>query len=131
MVGDFREWNTYTAADMYPIPRIQESLTQFSKAKYITSMDALEGFHQNVLRPKTNKLLRIFTHCGIYEYLRMPFRIKNAPSHYQRMMNAIFPTELLKDGLSFIFMILSYFLPHGLCTLTDLQKYLTNLQGLR
>ncbi|MBW0471293.1 hypothetical protein O181_011008 [Austropuccinia psidii MF-1] len=44
MVGDFRALNTYTAPDMYPIPRIQETLTQLSEAKYITSMDALEGF---------------------------------------------------------------------------------------
>ncbi|MBW0498537.1 hypothetical protein O181_038252 [Austropuccinia psidii MF-1] len=57
-------------------------------------MDALKGFHQNVLTPKAKKLLRIITHCGIYEYFRMPFGIKNAPSHYQRMMNTIFPTEI-------------------------------------
>ncbi|MBW0528128.1 hypothetical protein O181_067843 [Austropuccinia psidii MF-1] len=94
MVGDFRALNTYTVPDRYPIHRIQEALTQLSKAKYITSMDALIGFHQNVLTPKTKKLLRIITYCGPYEYLRMPFGIKNAPSHYQRMMNTIFPTEL-------------------------------------
>ncbi|MBW0482965.1 hypothetical protein O181_022680 [Austropuccinia psidii MF-1] len=56
-------------------------------------MDALKGIHQNVLTAKTRKLLRIITHCGIYEYLRMPFGIENAPSNYQRMMNTIFPTE--------------------------------------
>ncbi|MBW0569473.1 hypothetical protein O181_109188 [Austropuccinia psidii MF-1] len=92
-VGDLRALNTYTVPDRYPTPRIQEALTKLSKAKYITSMDALKGFNQNVLTPKDNKLLRIITHCGIYEYLRMPFGIKNAPSHYQRMMNTIFPTE--------------------------------------
>ncbi|MBW0523725.1 hypothetical protein O181_063440 [Austropuccinia psidii MF-1] len=99
MVGAFRALNTYTVPDRYPIPRIQETLTQLSKAKYITSMDALKGFHQNVLMPKSKKLLRIITHCGIYEYLRMPFGIKNAPSHYQRMMNTIFPTELSEGWL--------------------------------
>ncbi|MBW0537349.1 hypothetical protein O181_077064, partial [Austropuccinia psidii MF-1] len=99
MVGDFRALNTYTVPDRYPIPRIQETLTQLSKAKYITSMDALKGFHQNVLMPKAKKLLRIITHCGIYEYLRMPFGIKNAPSHYQRMMNTIFPTEFSEGWL--------------------------------
>ncbi|MBW0494602.1 hypothetical protein O181_034317 [Austropuccinia psidii MF-1] len=62
-------------------------------------MDALKGFHQNVLMTKTKKLLGILTHCGIYEYLRMPFGIKNAPSHYQRMMNTIFPTELSEGWL--------------------------------
>ncbi|MBW0541241.1 hypothetical protein O181_080956 [Austropuccinia psidii MF-1] len=99
MVGDFRALNTYTVSDRYPIPRIQETLTQLSKAKYITSMDALKGFHQNVLTPKAKKLLRIITHCGTYEYLRIPFGIQNAPSHYQRMMNTIFPTELSEGWL--------------------------------
>ncbi|MBW0591882.1 hypothetical protein O181_131597 [Austropuccinia psidii MF-1] len=102
MVGDFRALNTYTVPDRYPIPRIQETLTQLSRAKYITSMDALKGFHQNVLTPKAKRLLRIITHCGIYEYLRIPFGIKNAPSHYQRMMNTIFPTELY-EGLLIIY----------------------------
>ncbi|MBW0586357.1 hypothetical protein O181_126072 [Austropuccinia psidii MF-1] len=99
MVGDFRALTTYKIPDRYPIPRIQETLTQLSKAKDITSMDALKGFHQNVLTPKTRKLLRIITHCGIYEYLRMPFGIKNAPSHYQRMINTIFPSELSEGWL--------------------------------
>ncbi|MBW0545341.1 hypothetical protein O181_085056 [Austropuccinia psidii MF-1] len=93
MVGDFRELNTYTVPDRCSIPRIQETLTQLSKDKYITSMDALKGFHQNALTPKTRKLLRTITHCGIYEYLRIPFGIKNEPSHYQRMINTTFPTE--------------------------------------
>ncbi|MBW0588962.1 hypothetical protein O181_128677 [Austropuccinia psidii MF-1] len=99
MVADFRALNTYTVPDRYPIPRIQEMLTQLSKANYNTSMDALKGFHQNVLTPRAKKLLVIITYCGIYEYLRMPFGIKNAPSHYQRMMNTIFPTELSEGWL--------------------------------
>ncbi|MBW0547042.1 hypothetical protein O181_086757 [Austropuccinia psidii MF-1] len=84
---------------MYPIPRTQENFTQLSKAKYIISMDALKGFHQNVLMPKAKVLLRIITHCGIYDYLRMKFGIENSQSHYQRMMNTIFPTELSEGWL--------------------------------
>ncbi|MBW0526728.1 hypothetical protein O181_066443 [Austropuccinia psidii MF-1] len=67
MVGDFRALNTYTIPERYSIPRIHESLTQLSKGKFITSMDALEGFHQNFLTPHARKLLRIIAHCGIYE----------------------------------------------------------------
>ncbi|MBW0503163.1 hypothetical protein O181_042878 [Austropuccinia psidii MF-1] len=99
MVGDFRELDTYTIPDRYPFPIIHETLNKLSKAKFITSMDALKGFHQNVLTPHARKLLRIIAHCGIYEYLRMPFGIKNAPSHYQRMMNTIFPHELSEGWL--------------------------------
>ncbi|MBW0528153.1 hypothetical protein O181_067868 [Austropuccinia psidii MF-1] len=99
MVGDFRALNTYTIPDRYPIPRIHETLTQLSQAKFITAMDALKGFHQNVSTENSKILLRIIVHCGICEYLRMPFGIKNTPSHYQRMMNTIFPEELSEGWL--------------------------------
>ncbi|MBW0540930.1 hypothetical protein O181_080645 [Austropuccinia psidii MF-1] len=94
MVGYFRALNTYTIPDRFPIHRIHETLNQLSKAKFITYIDSLKGFHQNFSTPHARKLLRIIAHCGIYEYLRMPFGIENAPSHYQRMMNTIFPHEL-------------------------------------
>ncbi|MBW0588091.1 hypothetical protein O181_127806 [Austropuccinia psidii MF-1] len=93
-IGEFRALNTYTIPERYPIPRIHEKLTKLSQAKFITAMDALKGFHQDFLTDNAKKLLRIIVHCGIFEYLRIPFGIKNAPSHYQRMMNTIFPQEL-------------------------------------
>ncbi|MBW0585443.1 hypothetical protein O181_125158 [Austropuccinia psidii MF-1] len=65
MVGDFTALNTYTIPARYPIPRIHETLTQLSKAKFITSMYSFKGFHQNVLSPHARKLLRIIAHCGI------------------------------------------------------------------
>ncbi|MBW0524060.1 hypothetical protein O181_063775 [Austropuccinia psidii MF-1] len=99
MFGDFRALNTYTIPDRYSIPRIHETFTKLSKANFITSMDALEGFHNNSLTPHARKLLRIIAHCGIYEYLRMPFGIRNTPSHCQRMWNTIFPQELSEGWL--------------------------------
>ncbi|MBW0588638.1 hypothetical protein O181_128353 [Austropuccinia psidii MF-1] len=99
MVGDFRALNTYTVPDRYPIPKIQIALTQISQTVYITTMDALKGFHQNVETPRAREYMRIIVHCGVYEHLRMPFGIKNAPSHFQRMMNEIFPEELSEGWL--------------------------------
>ncbi|MBW0531811.1 hypothetical protein O181_071526 [Austropuccinia psidii MF-1] len=99
MVGYLRALNTYIIPDRYPIPRIHETLTQLSKAKFITSMDSLKGFNQNLLTPHARKLLSIISHCGTFEYLGMPFYIKNAPSHYQRMMNTIFPHKLSEGWL--------------------------------
>ncbi|MBW0524182.1 hypothetical protein O181_063897, partial [Austropuccinia psidii MF-1] len=99
MVGDFRALNTYTIPDRYPIPRIHETLTQLSQAKFITAMDALKGFHQNFLTDNAKKLLRIIVHCGTFEYLRMPFGIKNTPSHYKIMMDTIFPEEVSEGWL--------------------------------
>ncbi|MBW0548058.1 hypothetical protein O181_087773 [Austropuccinia psidii MF-1] len=36
---------------------------------------------------------------GIHEYTRMPFGIKNAPAHFQRMMDTIFHKEVLEGWM--------------------------------
>ncbi|MBW0479177.1 hypothetical protein O181_018892 [Austropuccinia psidii MF-1] len=66
MVGVFRALNTYTVPDRYPISKIQISLTQISQAVYMSTMDSLKGFHQNVVSPKVKRYLRIIVHCGLY-----------------------------------------------------------------
>ncbi|MBW0512276.1 hypothetical protein O181_051991 [Austropuccinia psidii MF-1] len=99
MFGDFRALNTYTIPDRYPIPRIHETLTQLSKAKFITSMDSLKGFNHSFSTTHARKLLRIIDHCGLYRNLKMPFDIKNSPSHYQAMMNTIIPHKLSEGYL--------------------------------
>ncbi|MBW0471313.1 hypothetical protein O181_011028 [Austropuccinia psidii MF-1] len=76
LCGDFRALNNYTKADRYPIPRIPHTLKKLEKGKYISKMDFMKGFHQNVFKPKSIKLLRIICHMGIYEYTRMLFGIK-------------------------------------------------------
>ncbi|MBW0545750.1 hypothetical protein O181_085465 [Austropuccinia psidii MF-1] len=99
MVGDSGAMNTYTVPDRYPIPKIQISLTQTSQAVHIGIMDALKGFHQNVVTPRARKYLRITVHFGVFKYLRIPFGIQNAPSHFKIMMNKFFPEELLEGWL--------------------------------
>ncbi|MBW0484082.1 hypothetical protein O181_023797 [Austropuccinia psidii MF-1] len=71
---------------------------------------------------------------GIYEYTKMPFGIKNAPAHFQRMMGTIFKEEILEgwmvvyiddiiiysetweDHLQYIDRVLSKFTPINLKT---------------
>ncbi|MBW0509838.1 hypothetical protein O181_049553 [Austropuccinia psidii MF-1] len=62
-------------------------------------MDCMKGFHQNGFKPNSMKLFRIICHMGIYEYTRMPFGIKNAPDHFQRMMDTIFQEEILEGWM--------------------------------
>ncbi|MBW0518299.1 hypothetical protein O181_058014 [Austropuccinia psidii MF-1] len=99
MVVDFRDLNTYTVPDRYPMPKNQISLTQIFQAMYISTMDALKGSHQHVVTERAIKYLRRIVNCGVYEYLRMTFGIKNSPSHFQRMMNEILPEELSEGWL--------------------------------
>ncbi|MBW0471641.1 hypothetical protein O181_011356 [Austropuccinia psidii MF-1] len=99
LCGDFRALKNYTKADRYPIPRIPHALDKLAKAKYITKMDCMKGFHQNGVKPNSMKLLRIICHMGMIEYTRMPFGIKNAPAHFQRMMDTIFQEGILEGWM--------------------------------
>ncbi|MBW0564386.1 hypothetical protein O181_104101 [Austropuccinia psidii MF-1] len=62
-------------------------------------MYCIKGFHQNGVKPNSMKLLRIICHMGIYEYTRMPFGIKIAPAHFQRIMVTIFQQEILEGWM--------------------------------
>ncbi|MBW0520386.1 hypothetical protein O181_060101 [Austropuccinia psidii MF-1] len=96
LCGDIGALNNYTKADRYHIPRIPHALDKLAKARLITKMDCMKGFHQNGVKQNPMESLRIICHMGLYEYTRMPFSIKNAPSHFQRMMDTIFQEEILE-----------------------------------
>ncbi|MBW0521155.1 hypothetical protein O181_060870 [Austropuccinia psidii MF-1] len=99
LCGDFRALNNYTKADKYPLPRIPHALDKLGKARYITKIDCMNGFHQIGVKPNSMKLLIIICHMGIHEYTRMPFDIKNAPPYFQRMMETIFQEEILEGWM--------------------------------
>ncbi|MBW0574876.1 hypothetical protein O181_114591 [Austropuccinia psidii MF-1] len=94
--GDFRALINQTKGERYPIPRIPHSLDKLAKAKYITKMEFMRDIHRNGVKPNSMKLLRIICHMHIYEYTRIQFGIKNAPTHFQRMMDTIFQEEILE-----------------------------------
>ncbi|MBW0537481.1 hypothetical protein O181_077196 [Austropuccinia psidii MF-1] len=92
----FRAINNFTKVNSYSIPRISYSLDKLAQEKHLTKMDCTKSFHQNGVKPNPIKVLRILCHRGIYEYNRMKFGIKNAPGHFQRMMDTIFQEEILE-----------------------------------
>ncbi|MBW0495963.1 hypothetical protein O181_035678 [Austropuccinia psidii MF-1] len=59
LCGDFRALDNYKKTDMYPIPRISNAIDKLAKAKCITKIYYMKGFHQNGVKPNSMKLLRI------------------------------------------------------------------------
>ncbi|MBW0473230.1 hypothetical protein O181_012945 [Austropuccinia psidii MF-1] len=99
LCGYFRALNNYTKAERYPIPRITHALDKLEKAKYINKMDCMICFHQHGVKENSMKLLRIICHMGIYEYARMPFGIKNAPSPFKSIMDTKIQKEILEGWM--------------------------------
>lgn len=87
LVIDFRKLNEKTIGDAYPLPNISDILDQLGKARYFLCFDLTSGFHQIPMDPKNFQKTAFSTPNGHFEYRKMPFRLKNAPATFQRLMD--------------------------------------------
>lgn len=89
MVIDYKKLNEHTISDRYPIPDTNIILSNLGKSKYFSSIDLESGFHQILMSKIDIEKTAFFDNNGKYEFLRMPFGLKNAPSIFQRAMDDI------------------------------------------
>ncbi|QRW10290.1 Retrotransposable element Tf2 protein [Ceratobasidium sp. AG-Ba] len=90
LVTDYRKINNITIPDQFPMPLQVELVDQVKNAKIYSKLDLRWGFNNIRIKERDEWKTAFRTAYGIYEYLVMPFGLKNAPAVLQRMMNDIF-----------------------------------------
>lgn len=102
MCVDYRQLNSKTRRDAFPLPRIEESLDALSGAQWFSTMDLASGYNQVPVAEKDRKKTAFCTPFGLFEYNRMPFGLCNAPGTFQRLMERIFGAQHFQTLLLYL-----------------------------
>lgn len=89
LVIDYRKLNDKTIDDKYPIPNITDLLDKLGKCNYFSTLDLASGFHQVEMKENSIQKTAFSVDKGHYEFLRMPFGLKNSPPTFQRVMDNV------------------------------------------
>lgn len=102
MVIDYRRLNDITIRNNYPLPLIDELLDQLRGSHYFSSLDMVSGYWQQKVAEKDVEKTAFTTKLGHFEFLVLPFGLKNAPSAFMKMVNDILQPYLGKFVLAYL-----------------------------
>jgi RNase H-like domain found in reverse transcriptase/Reverse transcriptase (RNA-dependent DNA polymerase)/Integrase zinc binding domain/Chromo (CHRromatin Organisation MOdifier) domain/Integrase core domain len=86
---DYRKLNAITVPDTYPLPRMDECIDSLGDAVVFTTLDCNSGYWQIPVHPADREKTTFTSHFGIYQFLRLPFGLRNAPATFQRAIDII------------------------------------------
>ncbi|UYV81219.1 K02A2.6-like, partial [Cordylochernes scorpioides] len=108
MCIDYRRLNEITLDDRQPLPHIQDMFDRLHGSRFFSTLDVAWGYWQIEMDPQSIQKTAFVTNDGHYEFLVMPFGLKNAASTFQRIIKHILGELLWKGTCSFQDDILVY-----------------------
>jgi len=84
---DYRPLNLITPQDRYPMPIPEELFNNIRDSNIFTIVDLKQSFNQIVFIVKDRKKMTFHGSNKLWEWLVMPFGLKNALVFFQRIMD--------------------------------------------
>ena len=102
MCVDYRALNTQTVLNRYPLPSIQSILSTRGGSTVSSEIALVSGFHQIRIHNEDIEKTAFNTQFGAFDWVVMPFRLCNAPSTFQRVVNDVLRVEVDLHRLQFM-----------------------------
>ncbi|KAG0439306.1 Transposon Tf2-9 polyprotein [Dictyocoela muelleri] len=86
LVIDYRKINAHTVSDSFPFPEPMDILSDLKGSTIFSQIDLSSGYYQIPMEENSRKYTSFSIYGEHYEFLRMPFGLKNAPRTFQKAM---------------------------------------------
>ena len=91
--GDYRCLNNITTPDRYSLPNMQNLNSHMAGCRVFGKLDLVKGYHQVPVAAADVPKTAIITPFSLFEYLYMPFGLKNTSQSFQWLMDCTFADQ--------------------------------------
>jgi putative transposase len=88
--GDYQPHNTQTHRDSFPMALVDDVINQLGKSSWFSALDLHSGFWQIWMALEDMKKTTMIMKTGSYDWIVMPFGLKNATSTFTKTMSKVF-----------------------------------------
>ena len=125
---DYRRLNSLTTKDVYPLPRIDDSLRLLGNQQWFSTMDLTSGYWQVAMSPEAKRKAAFVTNEGLFQFRVMPFGLCNAPATFERLMDRLLCGMLWSRCLVYLDDVISFgrSIPEALARLEEVLARLSD-----